>query len=49
MSENIGAHKCSDTCRAWHEKHPLRGQKPNSIPAGDIRHLNEEAKQRLKK
>lgn len=42
-------HKCTPICRTWHETHPIRGSKPNSIPAGDPRHLNEEAKQRLKK
>jgi hypothetical protein len=42
-----GKHNCDNTCRAWHAKHKPRGQKPNTIPAGDPRHLSEEMKQRL--
>lgn len=45
----MGEHVCTPVCKSWHEKHPIRGKKPNSIPAGDVRHLNEEARMKLKK
>jgi hypothetical protein len=40
-------HKCTDICRAWHVNHPPRGQKTNSIPAGDKRHISDEVARKV--
>ena len=32
-------HVCNDMCRNWHTTHKPRGQKTNSMPAGDPSHL----------
>jgi hypothetical protein len=46
MVEQSEKHKCTDICREWHKSHEPRGRKPNSIQAGDPRHMNEAAKQK---
>jgi hypothetical protein len=37
----MGEHVCTPQCIEWHKTHPIRGMKPNTIPKGDPRHLNE--------
>ncbi len=40
--KDIRNHVCNNICREWHRTHLPRGYKPNTIPAGDKRHVSDE-------